>query len=118
MPSSTSSPCPSLHGSVNNGASTVGDTTPLRAKGNAEPGCLQVLTAIELARQARIAANRAYLAGLRLGPSAMASGEVTAVPAQNALVLAAARQLAEKAALAEARSQVGTSDLPSCRLLV
>ena len=70
--------------------------------------CLQVLTAIELARQARIAANRAYLAGLRLGPSAMASGEVTAVLGQDALVLAAARQLAEKAALAEAKSQVGT----------
>ena len=82
------------------------------------PRCLQVLTAIELARQARIAANRAYLAGLRMGPSAMASGEVTAVAGQDALVLAAARQLAEKAALAEARSQVGTCDLPSCRLVV
>jgi hypothetical protein len=37
---------------------------------------LQVLTALELARQARIAANRAYLAGLGLGPQAMHGGQV------------------------------------------
>lgn len=37
---------------------------------------LQVLTALELARQARIAANRAYLAGLGLGPQAMHTGQV------------------------------------------
>lgn len=36
----------------------------------------QVLTALELARQARIAANRAYLAGLGLGPQAMNCGQV------------------------------------------
>lgn len=36
----------------------------------------QVLTALELARQARIAANRAYLAGLGLGPQAMHTGQV------------------------------------------
>jgi len=36
----------------------------------------QVLTALDLARQARIAANRAYLAGLGLGPQAMHTGQV------------------------------------------
>ncbi len=40
------------------------------------PYCTQVLTALELARQARIAANRAYLAGLGLGPHAMHTGQV------------------------------------------
>lgn len=38
---------------------------------------MQVLTALELARQARIAANRAFLAGLQLAPQAMATGQVT-----------------------------------------
>jgi hypothetical protein len=41
-----------------------------------EEGSGQVLTALELARQARIAANRAYLAGLGLGPQAMHAGQV------------------------------------------
>ena len=68
--------------------------------------CLQVLSAIELARQARIAANRAYLASLRMGPRAIASGSVQPVAGDNALVLSAARLLAEKAAVEEAKSQV------------
>ena len=38
---------------------------------------MQVLTALELARQARIAANRAFLAGLQLTPEAVANGQVT-----------------------------------------
>lgn len=40
------------------------------------PSPAQVLTALELARQARIAANRAYLTGLGLGPQAMNTGLV------------------------------------------
>lgn len=43
-----------------------------------EGGGGQVLTALELARQARIAANRAYLAGLGLGPQAMHTGQASA----------------------------------------
>ena len=38
---------------------------------------MQVLTALELGREARIAANRAFLAGLQLAPEAMADGQVT-----------------------------------------
>lgn len=41
--------------------------------------CSQVLTALELARQARIAANRAFLTGLQLGPQAMTNGQVCAL---------------------------------------
>ena len=66
----------------------------------------QVLTAIELARQARIAANRAVLEGLQLGPAAMSQGQVKPLPADSSLVMAAARELARKAALAEAHTQV------------
>lgn len=65
----------------------------------------QVLSAIELARQARIAANRAYLASLKMGPRAIASGSVKPVGAADELVLSAARLLAEKAAVEEARTQ-------------
>lgn len=50
-----------------------------------EGGGGQVLTALELARQARIAANRAYLAGLGLGPKAMNTGQA------RGLALAAVR---------------------------
>ena len=65
----------------------------------------QVLTAVELARGARMAANRAYLAGLGLGPQAISTGAVPAVPPNHALTLAAARQLARTAALAQATNQ-------------
>ena len=67
---------------------------------------VQALSSIELARQSRIAANRAYLAGLHLGPKAMTGGLVEPVGADSSLVIAAARMLADKAALTEARSQV------------
>lgn len=70
---------------------------------------LQVLSAIELARQARIAANQAYLAGLKMGPRAIANGQVAAVSNNNDLVLSAARILADKAAVEQARSQVRSS---------
>lgn len=66
----------------------------------------QVLSAIELARQARIAANRAYLSSLNLGYGAIAAGDVAAVAGDSALVLSAARLLAERAALAQAKAQV------------
>ncbi|KAL0042559.1 hypothetical protein WJX79_003671 [Trebouxia sp. C0005] len=66
----------------------------------------QVLTALELARQARIAANRAYLAGLRKGPDAMSKGEVQPLQVADPTVLAAARQLATSAALCQAKNQL------------
>ena len=64
------------------------------------------MTAIELARQARIAANRAFLAGLRMDSGSAALSAVAMLPGGDPLVIAAAKQLAEKAALAEAREQV------------
>lgn len=66
----------------------------------------QVLTAVELARGARMASNKAFLAALGLGPKAIASGSVAAVPPDHALTLAAARKLARAAALAQATNQV------------
>lgn len=74
----------------------------------------QVLTALELARQARIAANRAYLAGLQKGPDAMSKGEVQPLQVADPAVLAAARQLATSAALCQAKNQVGQPALPAC----
>ncbi len=68
-----------------------------------------MLTALELARQARIAANRAYLAGLQKGPDAMSKGEVQPLQVADPAVLAAARQLATSAALCQAKNQVGTN---------
>lgn len=47
----------------------------------------QVLTALELARQARIAANRAYLTGLGLGPQAMNAGLVSRCPPSSPMAL-------------------------------
>ena len=70
-----------------------------------------MLTALELGRQARIAANRAYLAGLQLGPEAMSKGEVRPLQVADPVVLAAARQLATTAALSQAKSQVHPSPL-------
>ena len=67
---------------------------------------MQALSSIELARQSRIAANRAYLASLHLGPTAMTGGLVDPMGADSSLVLRAARMLADKAAITEARSQV------------
>ena len=52
-----------------------------------------------------MAANRAYLAGLGLGPQAIASGAVPAVPPNHPLTLAAARRLANTAALTQAQNQ-------------
>lgn len=67
---------------------------------------LQVLTALELARQARIAANRAYLAGLGLGAGAMKSGQVPPLAPTDPVILAAARELASRAAEEQGRRQV------------
>ena len=52
-----------------------------------------------------MAANRAYLAGLGLGPQAIACGTVPAVPPGHPLTLAAARRLANTAALTQATNQ-------------
>ncbi|PRW39133.1 cytochrome P450 chloroplastic isoform C [Chlorella sorokiniana] len=71
-----------------------------------EEGSGQVLTALELARQARIAANRAYLAGLGLGPQAMHAGQVPPLVPNDPVVLAAARELAAQAAAEQGRQQM------------
>ncbi|KAL3130580.1 hypothetical protein ABBQ38_008385 [Trebouxia sp. C0009 RCD-2024] len=83
-----------------------------RGRGRAAPGASsaeepwQVLTALELGRQARIAANRAYLVGLQLGPEAMSQGHIRPLQVADPAMLAAARQLATTAALTQAKSQL------------
>ena len=67
----------------------------------------QQLSAIELARNARIAANRAYMASV--SASLTCTGNPAAgdsLPVNHPLVLTAARELAKKAALEQARQQV------------
>ncbi|KAK9867491.1 hypothetical protein WJX84_009338 [Apatococcus fuscideae] len=66
----------------------------------------QVLTGLELARQARIAANRAYLAGLKVGPEAMHDGRIKPLAPDDPLMLLAAKTMAQQAALKEASNQV------------
>ncbi|KAL4440210.1 hypothetical protein ABPG75_003211 [Micractinium tetrahymenae] len=66
----------------------------------------QMLTALELARQARIAANRAYLVGLGLGPQAMNNGQVPPLAPNDPVMLAAARELATRAAEEQGRQQL------------
>ncbi len=72
--------------------------------------CVQVLTAIELARNARIAANKAFLSSLSGAGMDTAEGwkgtQQNPLPVDHPLVLAAARKLAQKASLEEARQQV------------
>ena len=77
---------------------------------------MQVLTALELARQARIAANRAYLAGLQRGPEAMSKGEVRPLQVADPVVLSAARQLATTAALCQAKHQVRTHTIRKLKI--
>ena len=80
-----------------------------------EHGLPQVLSAVELARKARIAANRAYLASIT-GQDPCTGGEapgqaghtMLALPVDHALVLRAARRLADAAVAQEARAQVAT----------
>jgi hypothetical protein len=73
---------------------------------------MQVLTAIELARNARIAANKAFFATLASSTKTTSheQGDIrlqqSALPVDHPLVLAAARQLAQAAALEDARQQV------------
>ncbi|KAK9808905.1 hypothetical protein WJX72_006126 [[Myrmecia] bisecta] len=57
-------------------------------------------------RQARIAANRAFLASLQLGPQAIHSGQVAPLAPSDPSMIAAARELAKAAAVAEARKQL------------
>ncbi len=71
---------------------------------------VQQLSAIELARNARIAANRAFFASMSAsyapGADRAGAAEWASLPVDHPLVLAAARELAEKAALEQARTQV------------
>lgn len=80
---------------------------PLRCSAAALAGQEEeVLSAIELARQARIAANRAYLSSLGLAPSAIRTSDMAALAPTSATVLAAARELAHQAALNQAKRQL------------
>ena len=71
---------------------------------------VQVLSSLELARKARMAANRAFLASLAGDSSPAAEGAAPAAAVQlapdHALVLSAARRLANAAVAQEARTQV------------
>lgn len=73
---------------------------------------LQQLSAIELARNARIAANRAFMASVSASFTTTGSEKSNidggSLPVDHPLVLAAARQLARTAALEQARQQVHT----------
>ena len=76
---------------------------------------MQVLSSLELARKARMAANRAYLASLT-GQSSQEAGAAAGeakppeqLPPDHALVLDAARRLAEAAVRLEAKTQVSRS---------
>ncbi|CAL8470267.1 g9809 [Coccomyxa elongata] len=75
---------------------------------------VQQLSAIELARNARIAANRAFFASMSAsyapGGDRAGAAERASLPVDHPLVLAAARELAEKAALEQARMQVETAE--------
>ena len=65
-----------------------------------------VLTAIELAREARVAANHAFLAGLEHLPARLrlaSSGDI--LGPRDPLVVAAARKLAYKAGFARSQAQ-------------
>lgn len=66
----------------------------------------QVMSPIELARQSRIAANRAFLAGLNLPASVMSSGQVKPLVNDDAMIIRAARELAQQATYLDAKHQV------------
>ena len=73
----------------------------------------QVLTAIEMARSARVAANKAFFAGLTAA-SGCATADTSSMPflaMGDPLVVAAARQLASKAAHDSAILQVRCTEM-------
>eukprot|EP00884_Botryococcus_braunii_P018797 jgi/Botrbrau1/5600/Bobra.97_2s0025.2 len=90
-----------LHGLASKGAVST------RSGAAEAPGYHEAMTPLELAREARIAANRAFLAALTTvhegSTAALADGEPSPVPAGEALpasdplVLQAAKELAQKA---------------------
>lgn len=71
-----------------------------------EYGTEQVLTALELARRARIAANRAYLSKLGLTPGSINGGEIAPLPPDNEAMVKAARELARQAAVEASHRQL------------
>jgi hypothetical protein len=58
------------------------------------------------ADQARVAANRAYLRGLGLTPSAIQQGLIPPLATNHLAVVAAAHKLAQQEAVARAETQV------------
>ncbi len=63
-----------------------------------------------------MAANRAFLAGLHMEPSAVQGGQVGPLAPGDPLLVQAARQLARKAALATATRQVRTANAEAVTL--
>lgn len=57
------------------------------------------------------------MAGLGLGPQAIASGSIIAVPPDHALTLEAARRLANAAALTQGQNQAGSVLHPVAQLV-
>eukprot|EP00775_Hariotina_reticulata_P007949 gene7949-8147_t len=66
----------------------------------------ELVSALELARQARVAANKAYLRGLGLTPSAIQQGLIRPLALDHMAVVAAARKLAQQEAVAQAEVQL------------
>eukprot|EP00878_Enallax_costatus_P019077 GHUV01020115.1.p1 GENE.GHUV01020115.1~~GHUV01020115.1.p1 ORF type:complete len:119 (+),score=38.68 GHUV01020115.1:449-805(+) len=64
------------------------------------------MSSLALAREARVAANRAYLRGLGLGPSAIQSGLIDPLPTDHMAMVAAARQIAKQTAIRRAEQQL------------
>lgn len=64
------------------------------------------MSPIELARQSRMAANRAFLAGLNLPSSAMSRGEIKPLEKDDSLIVTAARELAKQATYMDAKQRV------------
>ena len=82
----------------------------LVASTHSHNSAVQVLTAIEMARSARVAANKAFFAGLTAGKPGCAADMASApfLAVNDPLVLHAARNLARKAAHDSAVLQAST----------
>jgi hypothetical protein len=70
---------------------------------------LEMLSSLELARAARLAANKAYLQGLGLGPTALQQGAAAPLPPDHTALVRAAQALAKQAAVGRAKRQLAAS---------
>eukprot|EP00210_Caulerpa_lentillifera_P002266 g2176.t1 len=65
-----------------------------------------VLSSLDLARQSRMAANRAFLKGLDKEPSAIHKGEIAALQATNGLIADAAAEIYKRAEITDLEFQI------------